>query len=475
MNARRADIRGGEVVGGHYRLDHVLAEGGMGVVWVAQDLRLGRLVAVKFLGEGALSNPLQRERFTREARLASKIRSPHVVQIIGDGVTAGDVPFVVMELLDGESLASRLAREGRCSLATCGVVVEQICRALRSAHTLHLVHRDIKPGNIFLTPQEDGDLFVRLLDFGIAKELHRNPIGLTQSGEVLGTAYYMSPEQFRQPDSVTAATDIWSLGVVLYEMLTGVIPFEEKTFPNLAVRVAQGKFAPPSSIRTDLPRAVDAVVARALAVQPSQRFANVEELSAFFLRIVRANTSESVIRPDVMRALQGRKAQSASNSEQLGETHLLTTSTRISRASKSWGALLVVLCALILLVSWLILERSERALNDVDSAPHVMPSTPAPAPEIAPVVEEATIPSGIDQIPKLPEEPAPKPALRPQQTSIQAATDARSAPVTNSPRSKRKRRAPKEEAAAESREPAPPAVVKPVSPAPVAKESNYGF
>jgi len=453
MNARRADIRGGEIVGGHYRLDHVLAEGGMGVVWVAQDLRLGRLVAVKFLGEDALSNPLQRERFTREARLASKIRSPHVVQIIGDGVTAGDVPFVVMELLDGESLAARLAREGRCSLATCGVVVEQICRALRSAHALHLVHRDIKPGNIFLTPQSGGDLFVRLLDFGIAKELHRSSIGLTQSGEVLGTAYYMSPEQFRQSDSVTAASDIWSLGVVLYEMLTGVIPFEEKTFSNLAVRVAQGKFAAPSSIRPDLPRAVDAVVARALAVQPSQRFANVEELAAFFLRIVRANTSESVIRPDVMRALQGREARAASNSEPLGEAHLLTTSTRIARASKSWGGLLVVLCALVLLVSWLVLERAERALKDADSAPHVMPSRPAPAPEVAPIVEETAIPSGIDQIPKLPEEHT----LRPQQTSFQAATDARSAPVINRPPSKRKRKAPKEEAPL------------------VAKEPNYGF
>ena len=471
MNAHRADIRGGEVVGGHYRLDQVLAEGGMGVVWIAHDLRLGRPVAVKFLGEDALSNPLQRERFAREARLASKIRSPHVVQIIGDGVTAGDVPFVVMELLDGESLASRLAREGRCSLATCGVVVEQVCRALRSAHALHLVHRDIKPGNIFLTPQPEGDLFVRLLDFGIAKELHRSRIGLTQSGEVLGTAYYMSPEQFRQPDNVTAATDIWSLGVVLYEMLTGVIPFEEKTFPNLAVRVAHGQFVPPSSLRPDLPRAVDAVVARALTVQPSQRFANVEELSAAFLRVVRANTSESVIRPDVMRALQGRTALPASNSEQLRQAHLPTTSTRIARSSKSWGALLVVLCALVLLVSWLVLERSERALNDPDSAPHVMPSSPAPAPELPPVVEEAAIPTGFDQAPTLPEEPAP----RPQQTSVQAATDARSAPATSIPRSKRKRRAAKA-AAPETPEPAaPPAVVEPVSPAPVVKESNYGF
>ncbi|HTU57823.1 MAG TPA: hypothetical protein VMF89_05305, partial [Polyangiales bacterium] len=179
--------------------------------------------------------------------------------------------------------------------------------------------------------------------------------------------------------------------------------------------------------------------------------------------------------PDVMRALQGRTSQAASNSEQLGQTNLLTTSTRIARASKSWGVLLVLLCALVLLVSWVILERSERALNDADSAPHVMPSTPAPVPEVTPVVEEVAIPAGIDQIPKLPEEPAPKPAHVPQQTSIQAATDARSTPATSSPRSKRKRRAPKDAAPAESPEPAQPAVVKPVSPAPVVKESNYGF
>ena len=301
MSGNTATLGCGEIVAGQYQLERILGQGGMGVVWVARDLRLNRAVAIKFLGASA--SDAQRERFTREATLASRFRSPHVVQVFTDGTTATGIPFVVMEFLDGENLSDHIARHGRCSLADAADILDQVSRALSSAHAAGLVHRDIKPANIFLSPQPDGGVFVRLLDFGIAKELGIAASDLTRSGEVLGTGYYMSPEQLRATNQVGAATDVWALGVVLYEMLTGSLPFDAATFPSLVLCVVAGKFLPASELRKELPVAVDRIIARALAVDPARRYASVVEFSADFARVARAHTSDAVIKPEVRRAL----------------------------------------------------------------------------------------------------------------------------------------------------------------------------
>jgi hypothetical protein len=304
MTPNAAAVMRGELIGERYQLERILGQGGMGTVWVARDLQLARLVAVKFLGQDAAKSAAQRARFGREALLASKVRSQHVVQVFGAGTTPTGVLYVVMELLDGESLATRIARTGRCSLADTAAIVEQVCRGLHKAHREGLVHRDIKPANIFLTPEPDGSVFVRLLDFGIAKDVAMEAHGLTQSGEVLGTGYYMSPEQLRAPRTAGPPTDLWALGVVIYEMLTGRVPFDAATFPGLVVCVVEGKFAPLSQWCPELPPALDHFLLRVLQPDPARRFGNADELGHEFARIVRGHSSEAVVKPELLRILR---------------------------------------------------------------------------------------------------------------------------------------------------------------------------
>lgn len=405
--ARLGRVSRGEVVSGQYELERILGQGGMGTVWRARDLRLGRPVAIKFLGETAAVNPVQRERFAREARLAGRVRSPHVAQIFADGITSSGVPYVVMELLDGENLATYIARVGRCTLQETDSILEQVCRGLSAAHAAGLVHRDIKPANIFLTPQPHSGTFVRLLDFGIAKDMSWSPRTLTRSGEVLGTGYYMSPEQLRSPQIVGAATDIWSLGVVLYEMLTGHVPFDAETFPELVVRVVTGELPPPSELCPDLPGALDAVAARALQVDPSQRYANVHELYSAFARVVRAHTSEAVIKPEVMRALR----RSGDTTERLiGIKRIQQLTTQLFRrdaprwARVGLGVLLV--CAgsalALALLRWADPEIYETAIQPLRAAPAPaaddlppLPAPPVPAAVSGEPARELAVPSGV--------------------------------------------------------------------------------
>jgi serine/threonine-protein kinase len=287
----------GTLIDGQFQLERQLGAGGMGTVWIAQDLRLGRSVAIKFLAADAFHDEHAHLRFDREARMVSKIRSPHVVQVFAQGMTGDGVPYVVMELLEGEDLHARITRSGPCRLPEAGSIVEQICRALTRAHRDGLVHRDIKPHNIFLIPETGGQVFVKLLDFGIAKDIGQQLTTLTVTGAVMGSLLYISPEQLREPQAVGPATDLWSLGVVIYEMLTGRVPFDGASLPELFLRISDARFTPASQLNRELPHDVDAFLWRAIMPDRAQRFGSAEELSNAFLRIARAHSSGVIFRP----------------------------------------------------------------------------------------------------------------------------------------------------------------------------------
>ncbi len=262
------------------RLVKKIAEGGMGSVWEGEHLALKTSVAVKFVLSEFGDSEEAAARFEREATAAARIKSPHVVQVFNHGHTEDDVPFIVMELLEGEDLETRLKREPKLSFELVAHVVSQAAKGLDKAHSLGIIHRDIKPSNIFLT-DVGGEVFIKLLDFGIAK-LSMAEIGrtrVTQTGSMIGTPVFMAPEQMTQAKDVGPPADMWSLGVVAYLALTGTLPYDSETIAGLAMAIERGTFAPATSLVPDLPKGIDAWFLRALAKDPTARFESIRELS----------------------------------------------------------------------------------------------------------------------------------------------------------------------------------------------------
>ena len=217
-----------ELVGGKYRLTRMLGKGGMGSVWEGVHTSLGTHVAVKFIETEYVDSQEARSRFENEARAAAKLASKHVVKVHDHGVMSDGRPFIVMEYLSGEPLDARLSRVGRISIQETAVIVQQVARALNKAHEAGIVHRDLKPENVFLVrDDEDGTEIAKVVDFGIAKftDASGGLSSSTRTGSVLGTPYYMSPEQARGLRSVDTRSDLWSLAVIAYRAVVGELPF----------------------------------------------------------------------------------------------------------------------------------------------------------------------------------------------------------------------------------------------------------
>ena len=272
-----AELVPGTLITPSVRLVRHLGAGGMGSVWVADHLTLHTQVVVKFMAQDLAKDAASVARFSREAAAASQVKSPHVVQTFDHGISDG-LPFIVMELLEGEDLGKRLERSQQMSMDDVSMIVAQVAKALTRAHERGVVHRDIKPENIFLCDAGGGELFVKVLDFGIAKRTIGHVSGDTATGQMMGTPVYMSPEQLNA-SKIDHRVDLWSLGIVAYEALTGQRPFGGDTIAALAVAIHSRDYAKPSTLNSALSPAVDEWFQRACAKDPEQRFASARELS----------------------------------------------------------------------------------------------------------------------------------------------------------------------------------------------------
>ena len=272
--------REGQLVGGRYRLIQPLGAGGMGSVWRATHLGLGVIVAVKFLSQALAGHAEAHARFAREASTAAMVRGRHVVDVLDFGVDELGRPFLAMELLSGEDLANRVVRLGRLPPEQVVEIIEQASRGLAKAHASGVVHRDLKPANLFLTARADGTPLIKVLDFGISKTLDEGATPLTTTHGAMGSPMYMSPEQIRSAKRVDARTDIWSLGVILYELLADATPFEADTTSAMLAAIVADPPIPLRSRRADVPAALEQVIARCLEKDPTRRFASLAELSA---------------------------------------------------------------------------------------------------------------------------------------------------------------------------------------------------
>jgi eukaryotic-like serine/threonine-protein kinase len=270
----------GEMVAGKYRIDGVLGSGGMGMVFAARHVELGHRVAIKVL---CSTDGAAEARFLREAMICARFVNDHVPRVFDLGHTPSGVPFFAMEHLEGEDLACLLARDPVPPALAIELVL-QACVAMQEAHAAGVIHRDLKPSNLFLVRRTDGKPLLKVLDFGISKVVAGHELGtsnsLTLPQAILGSPTYMSPEQIRASKVLDARSDIWSIGVILYELLTQQRPFSGSTISALLVSIATDTPTAPSSLVAYLPKKLDAVVLRCLEKEPAARFASVEELSA---------------------------------------------------------------------------------------------------------------------------------------------------------------------------------------------------
>jgi serine/threonine protein kinase len=290
------------VIADRFRLNRVIGRGGMGSVWHATHLGLDIPCAVKFIEGNYALQPEAQTRFEREAKAAAHLRSPHVVQILDHGVWQG-VPYLAMELLEGEDLGQRLKRIERMHPKDMCVIVSQVARALTKAHQMGIVHRDLKPDNIFLVKDDDREI-AKVLDFGIAKLTGAVEGSSTKTGAMLGTPYYMSPEQAQGTKTVDHRSDLWSMGVIVFRALTGALPFESTAIGDLLMRIIVGPIPVPSLGAPWLPPAFDRWWTKAASRDASQRFQSARELADDLLLAFGHSQLTDVMDRSELRALQ---------------------------------------------------------------------------------------------------------------------------------------------------------------------------
>jgi serine/threonine-protein kinase len=280
--SQAAPVAVGDTIAGKYLVERIIGAGGMGVVIAARHLELDQIVAMKFLLPEIAKLDMAPERFRREAWAVARIRGEHVCRVLDVGTCENGIPFMVMEYLDGCDLATELAQRGTLPVEEAVEYVLQACEALAEAHSAGIVHRDLKPANLFLAHSADGTRGIKVLDFGVSKvlsEAGNAALSLTSTKTLVGSPLYMSPEQLDSAKGVDARTDIWALGVVLYELLTGRTPFGGDSIAQLVSGVLHSDPPPFSEVGIEPLIDLEAVIGRAVSKRREDRYANVAELA----------------------------------------------------------------------------------------------------------------------------------------------------------------------------------------------------
>jgi len=412
----------GSIVGGRYRVGAVIGRGGMGTVVEATHVELGTRVAIKILREGRADKPEFVERFRREARAVAQLRGEHVCHVHDFGTLDDGSPYMVMELLEGKDLGTVLDETGPLAPELIARYLVQACAGLAEAHAAGIIHRDLKPGNLVVVRRPDGTPSVKVVDFGIAKSLTSDK--LTETESLVGSPSYMSPEQLKSSKTMDARSDVWALGVVMYELATGEMPFDGYHAHEVALAIVSQR---PKPLPPTVPSRLADTIARCLRKKPDRRFRDVAALAEALEPLARVDPTGAT---SVARVLASGRSDGGTRETSLAmpsklparDTTIRGASgqiarSRVQRALRSrlaiGGALAI---AAALAIVWLVLPSggTPPAHDLVIPAPHV----PAPA---APVVAAPVIDAGVPAItPSLPIDAAapatPAPGATPPHT-----------------------------------------------------------
>lgn len=475
MTSNELPFEPGNVLLGKYRVESVLGKGGAGIVLAVRHTELDELFAVKLLLPQSLEDEETVNRFTREARASVRLKGEHVVRVHDVGRLENGAPYMLMECLKGKDLKKVVRERGPLPLDEAIFYMLQTCEAISEAHGIGIIHRDLKPSNLFVTQRPNGTPCIKVLDFGISKQkFGPHSLDLTKTDAILGSPYYMSPEQMARSRDADARSDIWALGVVFYELITGKLPFEGDSLTEIVASVLQDEPVPPGVLRPLLPPQIDAAVLRCLQRKPDLRFQSVAELAQVLTDIlalpgvsgaamadwssmssVRMRIStwtgsippppsllpspppafhpsqliDSSVSPSpAQNALQEPEAVGGATRSAWGATFQRLLNTRKNRGTRLAVLALITLAVTSFSIAWLILRPSaeleltphpEEKEAKIEAAAHPPPPIPAAPAESSSAKAPPSVAPSAQAAPKTPAQapppvtPAPKPTRTP--------------------------------------------------------------
>lgn len=422
-----APVLPGDVLAGKYAVERVLGVGGMGVVVAARHTQLGQRVALKFLLQAACEVPGAIDRFLREGKAAARITSEHVARVADTGVLDNGSPYLVMEYLEGQDLAAVAADRGRLPTDVAVEYLLQACEAIVEAHDLGIIHRDLKPANLFLTQRKDGSPLVKVLDFGISKSTSGSQAQVTSTSVLMGSPRYMSPEQMLSAKDVDQRTDIWALGVVLFELVTGRPVWQADTVQGLCALIASTPAPRIRDLVPDAPQVLDDVIARCLTKERAERIAGVADLAVALTPVAPPSAQTSI---DRILRIAKRPALVHGQPSAPAPT---TTSPR-----RGWLAIATALLVATVLGLVVVRSRTDASLtttppqNATQSAGAVMTAA-EPTPTTAPAVSETKREASAAPPPSAPRANRVRPRILPPPAEPVKPTAADSSSTSSAP------------------------------------------